>query len=63
MNLLYKQALDTRPNRNDKMQSLCSWHLKQWVLWIEQNLKNGLLSAEHSFTCKKLNSETLNTVP
>lgn len=45
------------------MQSLHSCHLKQWVLWIERNLKNSLLSAEHPFVYKKLNSEILNTVP
>lgn len=50
-------------NRSDERQSPCSWHLNQWVLWIAQNLKNGLLSAERAFTCKKLNSETLNTIP
>jgi len=37
--------------------------LKTVGLWIKQNLKNGLLRAEHSFTGKKLNSETLNTIP
>ena len=62
-NALISIYWDTRPGRNDKMQSPCSEHLNQWLLWIEQNLKNGLLSAERAFPCKKLNSETLNTIP